>query len=175
MSIFFPKAAAPAPLEQVATQGGEPTVVSRQLHHHGHGKHAQFQHGQKLHAHRHHMVRVFIIAFLFGHWMSMGEVLFDFGSAATNIGNICTIMKSCEFTFLGVILRQEGQIKRKFLWLAVACWLANSLWLQFQVWEWRRCTHWRVFNYKSTKVPRSQSSLIGMHGMCCDIGASVVP
>ena len=28
MSIFFPKAAAPAPLEQVATQGGEPTVVS---------------------------------------------------------------------------------------------------------------------------------------------------
>ena len=28
MSIFFPKAAAPAPLEQVATQGGEPNVVS---------------------------------------------------------------------------------------------------------------------------------------------------
>ena len=27
MSIFFPKAAAPAPLEQVATQGGEPNVV----------------------------------------------------------------------------------------------------------------------------------------------------
>lgn len=45
----------------------------------------------------------------------MGEVLFDFGSAATNIGNIFTIMESCEFTFGEVILRREGQIKRKFL------------------------------------------------------------
>ena len=45
----------------------------------------------------------------------MGEVLFDFGSAATNIGNKFTIMKSCEFTFGGVIFRREGQIKRKFL------------------------------------------------------------
>ena len=57
MSIFFPKAAAPAPLEQVATQGGEPTVVSRQLHHHGHGKHDHGQHGHGQHGHSHHAHR----------------------------------------------------------------------------------------------------------------------
>ena len=160
MSIFFPKAAAPAPLEQVATQGGEPTVVSLQLHH---------RHGPGYHGHRHHIVRVFVITFLFGHsqscheqhhlrfivvfqfiqWgkslslpslnVNRREVLFDLGSAATNIVNIFTIMKSFEYTFGGEIWRWEGQIKRKFLWLA-AWWLGNSLWLLLQVWEWRRRT-----------------------------------
>ena len=56
MSIFFPKAAAPAPLEQVATQGGEPTVVSLQLHHrHGPGYHGHGHHGHS------HMVIVIIL------------------------------------------------------------------------------------------------------------------